>query len=106
MIVKPLRDMVLVKPVAGPLQTEGGIYIPETADEHERKGEVIAVGPGRIFDNGTVKPMSVKAGDRVAFWLNRPATEVTVAGEKLHLLNEGEILAVLQQEAGDPYGTR
>jgi chaperonin GroES len=99
MHVKPLRDMVLVERGHLDERTEGGIYIPETASPTEQKGRVVAAGPGRTLDNGTLKPMTVKEGDVVYFWLNRPPTEVKVKGETYLLLNEAEILAVLETPA-------
>jgi chaperonin GroES len=103
MIVKPLRDMVLVEEYAGPEKTEGGLSIPETASATEHKANVVAVGPGRMLDSGEIKPVAVKIGDRVLFWMNsnRARTEATHKGQRLLLLNENEILAVVQVEVGD-----
>lgn len=108
MIIKPLRDMVLVEEYEGPKKTVGGLFIPETATEFEHKAKVVAVGPGRTLDNGMAKPVAMKQGDLVLFWMNsnRARTEATQGGRKLLILNENEILAVLQPEVGDPEAAR
>jgi chaperonin GroES len=96
--------MVLVEEYASPKKTVGGLFIPETATEFEHKARVVAVGPGRTLDNGLVKPVAMKPGDLVLFWMNsnRARTEATQGGVRHLLLNENEILAVLVSEEGDP----
>lgn len=94
MQVQPLGDRVLVKTVTE-TETKAGIIIPETVEkEKPEKGEVIAVGPGKLLENGTRAAMSVKVGDVVMFKKYSP-DEIKVDGKTLLVIEEGDVLAVL-----------
>lgn len=94
MQVQPLSDRVLVKTVTE-TETKAGIIIPETVEkEKPEKGEVIAVGPGRLLENGSRAAMSVKVGDMVMFKKYSP-DEIKVDGKILLVIEEGDVLAVL-----------
>ena len=94
MAIRPLHDRVLVKPLEAETKTAGGIIIPETAQEKPQEGKVIAAGPGKKADDGSVTPMDVKKGDRVLYskWAG---TEVKVENETLMIMNESDIIGVL-----------
>ena len=94
MAFRPLGDRVLVKRVEEEEKTKGGIIIPDTAKEKPQEGEVVSVGAGTINDKGEIRPLDVKAGDRVLFgkW---SGTEVKVDGEELLIMKESDILGVL-----------
>lgn len=91
---RPLHDRVLLRRVEQEGKTAGGIIIPDTAKEKPMEGEVVAVGTGHINDNGEVRPLDVKAGDRVIFskWAG---TEVSVNGEELIVMKESDIIGVI-----------
>lgn len=92
--LRPLGDRVIVKPTEKEDMTSGGIYVPETAKEKPQEGEVIAVGPGQIQDDGNRSPMDVAAGDRVIY-AKYAGTEFKIEDEKLLILSEKDILAKL-----------
>ncbi|MGE5543007.1 MAG: co-chaperone GroES [Bacillota bacterium] len=92
-MIKPLADRVVVKAITQEEKTKGGIVLPDTAKEKPIEGEVIAVGPGRVLDNGTKLQPEVKAGDRVIF-SKYSGTEVKIDGEEYLILRESDILAV------------
>lgn len=91
--IKPLADRVIVQPMEGETM-KGGIIIPDTAKEKPQQGKVIAVGPGRVDDNGQRVVPEVKKGDTVLYG-KYAGTEVTVAGTDYLILREGDILAIL-----------
>ena len=92
--LKPLRDKVVVERSEAEEKTSGGIVLPDTAKDKPKQGTVIAVGPGRVLDNGEVKALEVKKGDRVLFG-GYAGSEVKVDGKDLLILSESEILAVI-----------
>lgn len=92
--LRPLRDKVVVERSEAEERTAGGIVLPDTAKDKPKQGTVIAVGPGRLLDNGEVKPLEVKKGDRVLFG-GFAGTEVKLNGKEYLILNENEILAVI-----------
>ncbi|KPJ86093.1 molecular chaperone GroES [Parcubacteria bacterium SG8_24] len=95
MQVKPLSDRVLVKPLDESETTKSGIVIPDTVEkERPEKGEVIAVGPGKMLENGSRSEMSIQPGDKVVFKKYGP-DEIKVDGQELLILEESDILAVL-----------
>lgn len=94
MKIKPLADRVVVKSLEPEENVKGGIIIPDTAKEKPQEGEVVAVGPGRITDNGNKVPMEVKVGDRVLFG-KYAGTEVTVGDQEYLIMKENDILAVI-----------
>ncbi len=93
---KPLNDRVIVEPLEQEEMTAAGIYVPETAKEKPQEGTVLAVGPGRLLDNGKRAPMEVHEGDRVLF-AKYAGTEFKVNGDKRYLiLGEKDILAIVE----------
>ena len=93
--VTPLGDRVLVKRVAADDKTKGGIILPDTAKEKPREGVVVAVGKGKLLDNGERQALSVKQKDRVLF-SSYAGSEIKLDGEELLILGEDEILAVIE----------
>ena len=95
MIVKPLRENILIKRVEEENRTAGGIILPDTAKEKPSEGKVIAIGEGRVTPDGKVLPMSIKVGDTVLFskWTG---TEIKVDGEPHLIVKEGDILAIIE----------
>jgi len=91
---RPLHDRVLLRQIEQESKTAGGIIIPETAKEKPMEGEIVAVGTGHVNDNGDVRPLDVKAGDRVIFskWAG---TEVQIDGEELMVMKESDIIGVV-----------
>jgi len=94
--IRPLQDRVIVKRVKEEEKTKGGIIIPDTAKEKPIEGEVIAVGPGKLLDDGTKRAPDVKAGDRVLFG-KYSGTEVKLDGEEHVVLREDDILGVIEK---------
>jgi chaperonin GroES len=96
MKLKPLNDHVIVKPITQDEVTKSGIVLPDTVDkEKPEKGEVVAVGSGKILDNGQTAPMIVKIGDKVMFKKYSP-DEVKVDGVEYLIISESDILAILE----------
>lgn len=94
MSVKPLEDRVLVKPIETETKTASGIYLPETAKERPVKGRVVAVGPGKLLDNGKRAEMAVRKGDTVVYG-KYAGSEVEIKGEQHLILRETELLGVI-----------
>jgi chaperonin GroES len=92
--LKPLGDRILVKRTEEDTTSAGGIIIPDTAKEASQKATVVAVGPGKVLDNGTTQKLSVKAGDAVLF-SKYGGSEVDFDGEKYLIVREDDILGVL-----------
>ena len=90
--LQPLADRVLVKPIEKEEKTKSGIYLPDTAKEKPQEGEIIAVGPGKMTDDGTRIPMDFKVGDRVIY-AKYGGTEIKVDDVELIILRESDILA-------------
>jgi chaperonin GroES len=95
MKLRPLHDRVIVKRLDAETKSAGGIVIPDTAAEKPSKGKVIAVGTGKIQDDGKVRPMAVKAGDKVLFG-KYSGTEVKVEGEDLLVMREEDLMAIIE----------
>ncbi len=95
MKVKPLQDRVLLKRLEVEEKTAGGIIIPDTAKEKPQECKVIAVGPGKILDNGELRKPAVKEGDRVLIG-KYSGSEIKIEGEEHIIVREDEILAVLE----------
>jgi len=96
MKVKPLNDHVLVKPLSKTETTKSGIVIPDTVEkERPERGEVLAVGPGKLLEDGKRAPMGVKVGDKIMFKKYGP-DEVKIDGQELLILDEADIIAVLE----------
>lgn len=94
--IRPLADRVLVQRVAEEEKTKGGIIIPDTAKEKPQEGKIVAVGDGKVLDNGTTVKLTVKAGDRVLFG-KYSGTEVKLNGEEYLIMREEDILGILQK---------
>ena len=92
--VKPLADRVVVKPLEESEQMRGGLYIPDTAKEKPSQGEVVAVGPGKLSDEGTRLEPDVKVGDKVLYG-KYSGTDVTLDGQEYLILRESDILAIV-----------
>ncbi len=95
MKLRPMQDRIIVKRVEEETKTAGGIFIPETAKEKPQQGEVIAVGKGKVTEDGKVLPLDVKAGDRVLFG-KYAGTEVKLEGEEFLIMREDDILGVVE----------
>lgn len=93
-MLKPLADRVLVKVDEEETKTKGGILLPDTAQKKSQKGTVIAIGPGKMLDNGVRTPFEVKVGDRVLF-AKYSGVDIEEEGENYLLLSERDILAIL-----------
>lgn len=93
--IRPLHDRVVVKRLEEEKMTQGGIYIPETAAEKPSKGEVLAVGHGKVLDNGEVRKLDLKVGEKVLFG-KYSGTEVKVDGQELLVMREDDIMAVVE----------
>lgn len=92
--LKPLADRVVLQVLEESEQTSGGIYLPETAREKPMRGKVVAIGDGKMMDNGQREPMTVKVGDVVLF-AKYGGTEVKLDGEEFKILSEKDILAIM-----------
>ena len=92
-MLKPLGDHVLVKPLSKEEKTQGGIILPDTAKEKPQAGEVIAVGPGRLLDNGTRVQPEVKVGDQVIY-AKYGGSEIKLDSDEYLILRETDILAI------------
>ena len=92
--VRPLHDRLLVKRIEEKESVKGGIIIPDSAKEKPQEGKVIAVGNGKILDNGSKVPLDVKAGDKILFG-KYSGTDIKLDGEEFMILREDEVLAVI-----------
>ena len=92
MKIKPLADRVVVRPIEREEKTKAGIYLPDTVKEKPQEGEVVAVGPGRLSEDGKRVPMDVKEGD-IVIYAKYGGTEIKIEDEELVILREGDILA-------------
>ena len=93
--IQPLGDRVLVEPLEAEEKTSSGIVIPDTAKEKQQKGKVIAVGKGRVDENGKVSPLEVKVSDQVLFG-RYSGTEVKIAGTDYLIIKEEDILGIIR----------
>jgi chaperonin GroES len=96
MNIRPLHDRILAKRVQEDEKTAGGLFIPDTAKEKPLEAQVIAVGNGKILEDGKVRPLEVKAGDRVLIG-KYSGSEVKIDGEEHIILREDDVLAVIQK---------
>ena len=94
MNLRPLHDRVIIKRLEAETKSAGGIVIPDTATEKPIKGEVVAIGTGKILEDGKVRPLAVKAGDKVLFG-KYSGTEIKLDGEELLIIREEDVLAVV-----------
>ena len=95
MALKPLADRIVVKPLEAQEKTKSGIIVPDSAKEKPQEGKVIAVGTGRLLEDGVVKALEVKNGDRVLYG-RYAGSEVTLDGNDYLILREEDVLAVVQ----------
>jgi chaperonin GroES len=96
MKIRPLQDRLIVKRVEEEEKTKGGIIIPDSAKEKPMEGKVIAVGKGKLLEDGKIHPLDVKAGDRVLFG-KYAGTEVKIDGEEHLIMREDDILGVIEK---------
>jgi len=98
MTFRPLHDRILVRRIEAEEKTTGGIIIPDTAKEKPQEGEVVAAGPGARDDNGQLRPLDVKVGDRILFgkW---SGTEIKLNGEDLLIMQESDVMGVIEVDA-------
>lgn len=92
--LKPLNDKIIIKPLKEDAVTKAGIVLPQTVEERPEKGEVLAVGPGKLLENGQRAAMSVKVGDKVIFKKYSP-DEIKVDKEEYLIISEEDILAII-----------
>jgi chaperonin GroES len=96
MKIRPLYDRVVVRRKEEEETTAGGIVLPGSAKEKPNQGEIVAVGDGKALENGTVRPVAVKVGDKVVFGQYAGSNTIEVDGEELIIMSESEIYAVVQ----------
>ena len=94
MNVKPLADRVIVEPLEAAEKTAGGLYIPDNAKEKPQKGRIVAAGPGKLSDAGSLMKMEVKAGDTILYG-KYSGTEVQIEGKEYLIMRESDVLAVI-----------
>jgi len=94
-MLKPIGDRIVIRPKTAEETTKSGIILPDTAKERPQEGEVMAVGTGRIMDDGTVVALAVKVGDTVLF-SKYGGTEIKIGGEEYIILREDDVLAILE----------
>jgi len=94
MKIRPLADRVVIRPSPADDTTRGGIILPDTAKEKPVLGEVVAVGPGRVNDDGKILTPEVRVGDRVLYG-KYSGTEITIAGEEYLIMRESDIFAIM-----------
>jgi chaperonin GroES len=96
MKIRPLQDRLIIKRVAEENKTKGGLFIPETAKEKPLEGHVVAVGNGKLLEDGKLRPLDIKAGDTVLF-SKYAGTEIKLDGEDHLILREEDVLGVLEK---------
>jgi chaperonin GroES len=95
MKIRPLHDRIIVKRIKEEEMTKGGIIIPDTAKEKPSEGKVIAVGDGRLLENGKLQPLDVKKGNKVLFG-KYAGTEIKIDGEEHLIMREDDIIAIVE----------
>lgn len=93
--VRPLQDRIIVERLENEEKTASGLYIPETAKEKPQQGRVIAVGKGRVREDGTIQPLDLRAGDRILFG-KYSGTEIKIDGSEFLIMREDDVLGVLE----------
>ena len=96
MDIKPLADRVIVKPLEAQEKTKGGILLPDTAKEKPHEGKIVAVGKGKVLDNGQVQSLEVKVGDRILYGKYIGNEITTKDGDELLIMREEDILAIVK----------
>jgi chaperonin GroES len=97
MNIRPLHDRVIVKPLEEKRTSPGGIVIPDTAAEKPIQGKIVAVGKGKILENGQVRPCDVKVGDKILF-AKYGGTEVKIDGQELVVMREEDVMAIIESK--------
>ena len=97
MKLQPLGDRVLVEPMEAEDKTEGGIFIPDTAKENQQKGRIVAVGKGRVNEDGKLTPLEVRVEDKVIYG-RYSGTEIKIGGNDYLILKEEDILGIIKSE--------
>ena len=95
MKIRPLHDRVIIKRIEEEETTKGGIIIPDTAKEKPSEGKVVAVGNGKLLENGTLQPLEVKKGDKVLFG-KYAGTDIKIEGEEHLIMREDDIIAIVE----------
>ena len=95
MKIRPLQDRIIVKRIEEEETTAGGLIIPDTAKEKQQEGKVVAVGKGKVLEDGKIQKLDVKKGDRVLF-SKYAGTEITLEGEERLILREDDVLGIVQ----------
>ena len=95
MKIRPLQDRILVKRIEEEETTKGGIIIPDTAKEKPQEGKIVAVGKGKLADDGKLTPLDVKKGDKILF-SKYSGTEVNIEGEEHLIIREDDVLGVIE----------
>ena len=93
-MLKPLGDRIVIKALEAETQSSGGIFLPEAAQEKPQQGEVIAVGPGKMLDNGKMSSVDVQIGDKIVYAKYR-GTEIKVGGEDVIILTSSDVMGIL-----------
>ncbi len=96
MNIQPLGDRVVVKPLEAETKTKGGIVLPDTAKEKPQEGKVVAIGKGKVLENGTIHALEVKVGDKVLYGKYSGNEITTKEGEELLIMREEDILAIIK----------
>jgi len=96
MNMQPLGDRVIIKPLEAEEKTKGGIVLPDTAKERPQEGKVLAVGKGKVLENGAIQPLEVKVGDRILYSKYAGNEITTKDGEELLIIKEEDILAIIK----------
>jgi len=96
MDIKPLGDRIVIKPLEAESKTKGGIVLPDTAKEKPQEGKVVAVGKGKVLENGSVQAPEVKVGDKVLYGKYSGNEITTKEGEELLIMREEDILAIIK----------
>jgi chaperonin GroES len=97
MKIKPLQDRVIIKRLEEEQKTAGGIIIPDTAKEKPQQGKILAVGPGKVLDDGSVRKLEVKAGEKVLFG-KYSGSEVKIDGDEVVIMREDDILGIITKK--------
>jgi len=93
--IRPLQDRLIVERVAEEEKTSSGLFIPETAKEKPQQGKVVAVGKGRVKEDGSIQPLDLKAGDKILFG-KYAGTEINVEGNEYLIMREDDVLGVME----------
>lgn len=96
MDIKPLADRIVVRPLEAEEKTKGGIVLPETAKEKPQEGKIVAVGRGKVLDNGHVQALELKVGDRILYGKYSGSEITTKEGEELLIMREDDVLAIIK----------